>query len=201
MRYRIESIEISIHALRAEGDGKAADDCQRRHISIHALRAEGDPHALAPVPWDSYFYPRPPCGGRLRRPITSNFKINISIHALRAEGDSLGSAIFTRGRTFLSTPSVRRATVSHRSHFSSRAISIHALRAEGDPGLQLRRGGLLVNFYPRPPCGGRLQAGWRRSRLFAFLSTPSVRRATRIRFHLHGCPHRFLSTPSVRRAT
>ena len=35
-----------------------------------------------------------------------------------------------------------------------------------------------INFYPRPPRGGRLSALVYTFRLFAFLSTPSARRAT-----------------------
>ena len=34
-------------------------------ISIHALREEGDRHALTADPVPDYFYPRPPRGGRL----------------------------------------------------------------------------------------------------------------------------------------
>ena len=56
--------QISIHALREEGDQRvstAEDDFQ---ISIHALREEGDPHT-APSPVSrGNFYPRPPRGGR-----------------------------------------------------------------------------------------------------------------------------------------
>ncbi len=38
-------------------------------------------------------------------------------------------------------------------------ISIHALREEGDrpAGILLR---VPLNFYPRPPRGGRLQGAW-----------------------------------------
>ena len=35
-------VEISIHALREEGDLVGTDDCQAHNISIHALREEGD---------------------------------------------------------------------------------------------------------------------------------------------------------------
>ena len=57
----------------------------------------------------------------------------ISIHALRVEGDLICTGTFPR-------------TV----------ISIHALRVEGDIGdhAVLQRGS--VDFYPRPPGGGRL---------------------------------------------
>jgi len=56
---------ISIHALREEGDLEARDDEYRTtHISIHALREEGDHY-------------RPP----------AHQTACISIHALREEGD------------------------------------------------------------------------------------------------------------------
>ena len=55
---------ISIHALREEGDGAVSDLCTGRSISIHALREEGDHGLLLFLP-----------------------DISISIHALREEGD------------------------------------------------------------------------------------------------------------------
>ncbi len=58
---------------------------------------------------------------------------SISIHALREEGDY-----------FLAT-----------SRSSRSRISIHALREEGDQGIAFIRKA-KVNFYPRPPRGGRL---------------------------------------------
>ena len=57
--------------------------------------------------------------------------IKISIHALREEGD----------------PQLRRPE-------AHRAISIHALREEGDIDTQMVMG-VNMNFYPRPPRGGR----------------------------------------------
>ena len=41
-----------------------------------------------------------------------------------------------------------------------------------------------VNFYPRPPRGGRPYASLSDGRRWRFLSTPSARRATPCRFHL-----------------
>ena len=58
----------------------------------------------------SYFYPRPPRGGRPPALFSSSRHARISIHALREEGDRSGSR---SGR--------------------ARPISIHALREEGDP--------------------------------------------------------------------
>ena len=75
---------------------------------------------------------------------------DISIHALREEGDDLdGAAIFDR-KTFLSTPSVRRATGAQSVVGIGFGISIHALREEGDDPLIIHCV-YLDDFYPRPP--------------------------------------------------
>ena len=85
---------------------------------------------------DVYFYPRPPCGGRLSWRYQVSPDTRISIHALRVEGDTAFRAAF----------------------ILSFKISIHALRVEGD-GLFRRNSFLLSRyFYPRPPCGGRLKS-------------------------------------------
>ena len=60
----------------------------------------------------------------------------ISIHALREEGDATQKTL----------------------HESDQMISIHALREEGDAEMQRRRAA-DVDFYPRPPRGGRLCSG------------------------------------------
>ena len=102
--------QISIHALREEGDGAA---CQRRaadRISIHALREEGD-HARAACL----------CGAG-----------PISIHALREEGDTEVMRYALSLSIFLSTPSARRATFTFQTFQQAQQISIHALREEGD---------------------------------------------------------------------
>ena len=101
-------------------------------ISIHALREEGDQSDSADTGHGNHFYPRPPRGGRLNtlkrlmaldyisihalreegdiRVSMENYTITISIHALREEGDPLDIA-FTGATNW---------------------ISIHALREEGD---------------------------------------------------------------------
>ena len=81
---------ISIHALREEGDGDArvlrpVSDV----ISIHALREEGDRSAAATSSGPTYFYPRPPRGGRPQQEAFMQSPAVISIHALREEGDLL----------------------------------------------------------------------------------------------------------------
>ena len=100
------------------------------------------------------FYPRPPRGGRLEghfEPLLHNL--------------------------FLSTPSARRAT-DHRPDLRlRRAISIHALREEGDERFT-SKARVLMDFYPRPPRGGRPGRSGCGQTCHRFLSTPSARRAT-----------------------
>ena len=55
---------------------------------------------------------------------------------------------------FLSTPSGWRATHAKALRQDGHGISIHALRVEGDNTLKSQYYTLL-NFYPRPPGGGR----------------------------------------------
>ena len=55
-------------------------------ISTHALREEGDPRRGPPCKNRSYFYPRPPRGGRPAA-LTEYGQCIISTHALREEGD------------------------------------------------------------------------------------------------------------------
>ena len=107
-------IEISIHALREEGDlHQAASGFQPRNISIHALREEGDPGLSGSSSVSKYFNPRPPRGGR---PDTA-----------------LGERIDAE---FQSTPSARRATGAIPDVSGFVTISIHALREEGDPAFR-----------------------------------------------------------------
>ena len=57
---------ISIHALRVEGDPHNMYAIACTHfISIHALRVEGDHPSAKSISKKFYFYPRPPGGGRL----------------------------------------------------------------------------------------------------------------------------------------
>ena len=124
---------ISIHALREEGDVTLRYAVWGFFISIHALREEGDRVAGFFFCHSANFYPRPPRGGR---PV---FRLLWLYHSI-----------------FLSTPSARRATHPYSSWERGSNISIHALREEGD----LLEGFLVlvdVDFYPRPPRGGRPQ--------------------------------------------
>ena len=149
----------------------------RSRISIHALLAESDPTRWAPTCRISNFYPRSPCGERPSLLYSSS-----CIHR------------------FLSTLSLRRATLEDLWCTGRSRISIHALLAESDKWqlppekaapkflstLSLRRATITErehragprDFYPRSPCGERHHISRQISIPPAFLSTLSLRRAT-----------------------
>ena len=58
---------ISIPALREEGDRRSDPDNNKLAISIPALREEGDKGLFSICTIRSYFYPRPPRGGRQQK--------------------------------------------------------------------------------------------------------------------------------------
>ena len=148
--------EISIHALREEGD---REQLQGPHngalISIHALREEGDFPREGSFAATKRFLSTPSARratpGRLHRLP----ELGISIHALREEGDSPSRrSSAARGHFYPRPPRGGRPLRRFRTSFPVE-ISIHALREEGDP----RRSTHLLRrryFYPRPPRGGRL---------------------------------------------
>ena len=150
--------------------------------------------------WAPYFYPRSPCGERrrhnslpplailflstlsLRRatapPIPEKIHCAISIHALLAESDRPGTLKRGSYQKFLSTLSLRRATPQ---------------------GPEMRQS--RDNFYPRSPCGERLQQAitaeqTARISIHALLAE-SDPRSPKISI----LPYQFLSTLSLRRAT
>ena len=124
--------KISIHALREEGDANDIEMEQIRRNFYPRPPRGGRPRFYRNAAYASDFYPRPPRGGRLSRFLRTRQCTGISIHALREEGDKLRSATLSSRSVFLSTPSARRATRTHRRLRRSKGISIHALREEGD---------------------------------------------------------------------
>ena len=83
----------------------------------------------------THFYPRSPCGERLKTAITA-----------------------APQQEFLSTLSLRRATGAGRIQRHRDRISIHALLAESDSYSQ-HVTWPSGYFYPRSPCGERLYSG------------------------------------------
>ena len=102
--------DISIRALREEGDLSPSASPLLQKISIHALREEGDNGKVGATTISSLFLSTP--------------------SARRATG--LAKIEKTPEPIFLSTPSVRRATAIGAKYFEEHSISIHALREEGD---------------------------------------------------------------------
>ena len=180
---------ISIHALRVEGDLEDRGKYLVNRISIHALRVEGDGGSEEILDFRGYFYPRPPGGGRrlpvLALPNARKISIHalrvegdppvqaaplcvpISIHALRVEGDSNGKSLLLRITISIHALRVEGDPRRHRAlHRVTSDISIHALRVEGDtPACTISS--RLLNFYPRPPGGGRQQKRTKFSSVFA----------------------------------
>ena len=145
-------------------------------ISIHALREEGDAPSGRNTPDTPNFYPRPPRGGRLEgavhgiktkdfypRPPRGGRRVSGLVGASPTYfyprpprgGRQLARRLQGVQQGFLSTPSARRATGRPAGRLPHPQISIHALREEGDPTV--------------PPLA--IDDG-------QFLSTPSARRAT-----------------------
>ena len=79
-----------------------------------------------------HFYPRSPCGERLTQFWRLRPKYPISIHALLAESDMLAARWVLLTLIFLSTLSLRRATLGAGKSCNVCGISIHALLAESD---------------------------------------------------------------------
>ena len=168
---------ISIHALRVEGDGLIVP---KRPVKLHFYpRPPGGGRRCVPVQAKclSNFYPRPPGGGRrLHRYATRLDRHQISIHALRVEGDRSRHRSSCRRVRFLSTPSGWRATsdygiILYKEVFLSTPSGWRATiddvvstyqatflstpsgwRATAGP---LHHAARRVDFYPRPPGGGR----------------------------------------------
>ena len=139
-------------ARRATAERQDADP--PAEISIHALREEGDV-AFFPVAHHCHnFYPRPPRGGRQPEQYPKYIVVTISIHALREEGDVAGHRPTNHRVNFYPRPPrggrpQTKLDIAKQAHFYPRPprggrraitdevldaviISIHALREEGD---------------------------------------------------------------------
>ena len=101
---------ISIHALREEGDRWLYRMFHRYLISIHALREEGDMAVRAGCCCSTYFYPRPPRGGRQFFPVLPEQSIGFLSTPSARRATLCGRIRNQKDIRFLSTPSARRAT-------------------------------------------------------------------------------------------
>ena len=147
---------LSTLSLRRATDTSSLMQCQAKFLSTLSLR-RATCYSLRHSAQSWHFYPRSPCGERRNSETQSDPVKSISIHALLAESDN-----------------------GHETTPYRVVISIHALLAESDKrGRELLQ--KLFHFYPRSPCGERPPRG--RSVLLnnQFLSTLSLRRATKPR--------------------
>ena len=147
---------ISIHALLAESDTSILHKilADWGFLSTLSLRRATRVSAGYPAYSDD-FYPRSPCGERLKASATPFSDDPISIHALLAESDTIFAVRPYDAPIFLSTLSLRRATEFRKLLY---------------PG--------SANFYPRSPCGERRISSTLIIGFSGFLSTLSLRRAT-----------------------
>ena len=119
-----EAEQISIHALREEGDARIWVLEHLGEISIHALREEGDTPTAGRPANSRKFLSTPSARRATSRRSRLAQEGSISIHALREEGDvtALSEALHTK-------------------------ISIHALREEGDIGVVLEAADLEISIH------------------------------------------------------
>ena len=243
----VSTLLISIHALLAESDfgpilvgfigglflstlslRRATYDTYakvlRVNISIHALLAESDLTMFYRIPEDHNFYPRSPCGERQYHRILLRRSADYFYPRSPCGERRRLMSFWLFGRLFLSTLSLRRATVFSfcLSVFDFLFLSTLSLRRATKilPACCIH----LLYFYPRSPCGER-HGGFHKinCQLMVFLSTLSLRRATGTSYSRknplrnfyprspcgerrrpickYGLPLIFLSTLSLRRAT
>ena len=123
-----------------------------RFLSTLSLR-RATTNRRTTVPNFRYFYPRSPCGERLHHRTHRQFSNHF--YPRSPCGERLHTTTITIcTASFLSTLSLRRATIAAHIYLHSHAISIHALLAESDSSSKIKSS-FIVYFYPRSPCGER----------------------------------------------
>ncbi len=176
---KYNAMYISIHVLREEDDGIPDIRGLRQKVFLSTSSARRTTcSSSTQLSASTYFYPRPPRGGRHQLLGTCGAVAHISIHVLREEDDQAVQAVRSARRNFYPRPprGGRRGRQGflpvQRVHFYPRPPRGGRL---GDLVLQL---GFRDHFYPRPPRGGRPASicGWITSAIF--LSTSSARRTT-----------------------
>ena len=112
------------------------------------------PRLAAVLTTTTHFYPRPPRGGRPAHHNHAGLQRE-NFYPRPPRGGRRSAPYFLRvSWIFLSTPSMRRATLDGRAAAVFHLISIHALREEGDKS-PIPATPQFGYFYPRPPRGGR----------------------------------------------
>ena len=129
----VRPIQISIHALREEGDSNELKK-PKSVLDFNPRPPRGGRPPCLPVCTrrGKYFNPRPPRGGRLQQVFQLECFLFISIHALREEGDLWPLPLGPRDWYFNPRPPRGGRPVIARRGGALEEISIHALREEGD---------------------------------------------------------------------
>ena len=168
--------DISIHALREEGDNFLLRTWHKADDFYPRPPRGGRPSTASTFTLTAYFYPRPPRGGRQLPQWVTTMIMNFYPRPPRG-GRPLQIRLDETADRFLSTPSARRATFQVWPHLLGNPISIHALREEGD--IQRRTGAVAhrISIHALREEGDPCQPDHRAGNL-GFLSTPSARRAT-----------------------
>ena len=172
----------------------------KANISIHALRGEGDNQISKTMNASTTnFYPRPPWGGRLTDLFTAaHVEIflstpsvgratrksrsctgidSISIHALRGEGDKEPGSLYGPVEYFYPRPPWGGRHPRTEIIIQELNISIHALRGEGDQVVDNLQKSFDISIHALRG-EGDVNCQVKCHHLTQFLSTPSVGRAT-----------------------
>ena len=145
---------LSTLSLRRATQDRGAYFIERLFLSTLSLRRATN-LCISIIQLIQHFYPRSPCGERLVPVHIGQQCVEISIHALLAESDQSRRACTAYAHVFLSTLSLRRATLPQPPQRPTRPFL---------STLSLRRATLAVLCYT--------------GSLYVFLSTLSLRRAT-----------------------
>ncbi len=119
-------IEISIHALREEGDTMSCGTSTSWPRFLSTPSARRATSGVCAVPVNLLFLSTPSARRATLVQPSAQPRVHISIHALREEGDFQLVRGFNSQHKFLSTPSARRATAKTetKSLFSNKLYNI-----------------------------------------------------------------------------
>ena len=194
-------IKISIHALLAESDRHWQVGQKRflQFLSTLSLRRATPRCGRLQIVYRD-FYPRSPCGERLTPARMSSRLLAISIHALLAESDVKVVEPGFANRLFLSTLSLRRATI--RATILEEVILYFYPRSPcGERQRNQHQRKQKDDFYPRSPCGERRYLINTYHRIFGISIHALLAESDPYRVSETLVPRQFLSTLSLRRAT
>ena len=168
---------LSTLSLRRATHG-SSPPCLCSIISIHALLAESDLTVYRITVSIMDFYPRSPCGERLQYFTFEGIIYDFYPRSPCGERLVRGILRLLHRDFYPRSPCGERPARPIRGKRSIN-ISIHALLAESDTK-KMCKNVHKMDFYPRSPCGERRSNPRVTMNTWQFLSTLSLRRATRL---------------------